>query len=173
MTHIRFALATALLTFGGATMAFAQQPAPVPAQGAHAQHTKGGRREGGLNAQLFKGMKLSAAEKANIKTVHAKYAPQMKAVRDQFKPQLDAARAARQRGDTAAMKSVRQSAMAQREQTRKIFEAERTELRAALSAENQTKFDANASAVRGRLAQRVSRGGKPGGRTAPGQVPRV
>ena len=172
MTHIRFALATALLTFGGATMAFAQQPAPVPAQGVHA-HAKGGRREGGLNAQLFKGMKLSAAEKANIRTVHAKYAPQLKAVRDQFKPQMDAARAARQRGDTAAMQSVRQAAMAQREQTRKIFEAERTELRAALSAENQTKFDANAAAVRGRLAQRVSRGGKPGGRTAPGQVPRV
>lgn len=169
MTNIRFALATALLTFGGATIAFAQQPA----QRAHGQHATGANGPRALHAQLLKGITLSSGEKANVKNVESKYAAQMKALREQSKPQLETARAARQRGDTAALKALRQNSMAQRQQTRKLLEAERGDLRAALSPENQAKFDANASAVRGRMGQRVSRGGKPGGRTALGQVPRA
>ena len=103
---IRYALTGALLLVGGATIASAQQPT-TPPKGMHGMHGPGmggmmGER--GLRGQLFKGITLSDAEKANIKAVQTKYAPQMKALREQFKPQMQAARDARQRGDSAALK---------------------------------------------------------------------
>jgi cytochrome c556 len=126
-------------------------------------------REGfgpGMRGQLFKGITLSDAEKANVKNAQAKYAPQMKALREQFKPQMQAAREARQRGDTAALKTIWQNSAAQREQTKKLVDAERNDLRAALTPENQVKFDANVKQLQQRFAQHAGKGGKRGGRSA-------
>lgn len=176
MTHFRSALVAGLLVVGGAVVASAQQT--PPAARAHARHGQMGQRADStrrgpgmrnIRRQLFKGITLSDAEKANIKTVHAKYAEQMKAVREQFKPQLQAAREARQRGDTAALKAMWQKSAAQREQTKKLLEAERNDLRAALTPENQVKFDANVKQFEQRVAQRAQREFKHGGRRAPGQ----
>ena len=122
-----------------------------------------------VRGQLFKGITLSDAEKANIKTVHQKYVAQMKSLREQFKPQMDAARQARQRGDTAALKAMWEQSAAQREQAKKLLVAERNDLRAALTPENQVKFDANVKQLEQRVAQRGQREFKKGGRRGPGQ----
>lgn len=172
MKHIRSALIAGLVALGGAAVASAQQvtptPSPAPAAGTHA-HRVWGRAKGGLEHQLFRGMTLSDAEKANIKNVQAKYAPQMKALRQQFRPQLKAARDARQRGDTTALKQLWSQTGAQRQQAKQLMVAERNDLRAALTPANQAKFDANVKQVEQRAAQRAQKAWKNGGRRADGQ----
>ena len=165
MTHIRTALAAAMLVVGSAAIAAAQQTPTASTPRAHGQHMRQGFGPG-MRGQLFKGITLSDAEKANIKNVEAKYAPQMKALREQSKPQMQAAREARQRGDTAALKTMWQNSAAQREQTRKLLQAEHTDLRGALAPENQVKFDANVKQLDQHLAQRAGKAGKKGGRAA-------
>lgn len=163
MQSIRATLAAALLTFGAAAVVSAQQSTPQQPQAAARQgkHAKAARRaQGALRRQLFKGIALNDAEKANIKQVQAKYAPQMKALREQFKPQLKAARDARQRGDTAALKNLWQQSAAQRAQTAKLLEAERADLRNALTPANQLKFDANVTKIEQRMAKRAQKVGK-------------
>ena len=161
--QFRTTLAAALLTLGTAAVVSAQQSTPqqpqaAAHQGKHARGAKG--MNGGMGRQLFKGMTLNDAEKANIKQVQAKYAPQMKAIRKQFKPQFQAARAARQKGDTAALKNLWQQSAAQRAQTAKVLEAERADLRNALSPANQVKFDANVTQLEQRMSKRAQKAGK-------------
>jgi protein CpxP len=162
MINIRYALTGAMLLLGSATFAAAQQPThPQGARGRHAGGAHG--MMGGPGARgLFRGITLSDAEKANLKTVREKYAAQQKALRDQFKPQMQAAREARQRGDTAALKDLWQKSAGQREQTKQLMLAERNDLRAALTAANQTKFDANVAEVQKRIAAREQNGAKRG-----------
>lgn len=179
MTHIRSTIAAALLVFGGAAVASAQQstPAATPAPAAHARHAHRGQHARGqrgmfarnVRHQLFKGITLSDAEKANLKAVHAKYAPQMKALREQLKPQIAAARTARQNGDTAALKAMWSKSSAQREQIKTLLESERNDLRAALTPANQAKFDANVKQFEQRVADRATKAWKKGGRKAAGQ----
>jgi len=157
MKHISSAIVAGLLVFGSAAVAAAQAPAQAPQ--AHAQHAgkQGnhagpGRRAGGA---LLRGIQLSDAEKANIKNVDAKYAPQLKALREQYKTQ-DQGKIAR--GDTAAMRQRRVANAPQREAMKKIMDAERSDLRAALSPANQAKFDANAKEMQDRFAKRAEKG---------------
>jgi hypothetical protein len=67
------------------------------------------------------------------------------------------------------LKAVWGQSAAQREQAKKLLEAERNDLRAALTPENQVKFDANVKQLEQRVAQRGQRGFKKGGRRGPGQ----
>ena len=156
MTNIRSTLVAALLTFGAAALASAQTTTTTP-QPARA-HQRGAGHHRAEHA-LFNGLSLSDAEKANIKSVHTKYAPQMKALREQFKPQTQAMRDARQRGDTAAVKAMWEKNSAQREQAKQLMNAERAEIRAALTPANQAKFDANVKNVQARLAKRAQKKG--------------
>lgn len=167
MTHIRSALAAALLTFGAAAIASAQTANPAP-QAPRAQHAQRGPRAHARRGEraLFKGIKLSDAEKANLKAVRAKYEPQMQALREQSKPQMQAMRDARQRGDTAALKALREKNAGHRDANRKLFDAERADLRAALAPENQAKFDANVQQLQSRFAQRGAHAHKRAGREA-------
>jgi Spy/CpxP family protein refolding chaperone len=157
MLNIRTAL-TGLLIVGSAAAVRAQQPT-APAPKAHAGR---GMRAGGpgMGAEraLLRGITLSDAEKANLKAVRAKYATQFKAIRAQYKPQHEQIRAARQRGDTAAARALMQQNSGERDQMRTLMQSERTDLRAALSAENQAKFDANAATLKKRLAERGGKG---------------
>ena len=91
MTHIRSTLVAALLTFGAAAVASAQSANSAP-QAARAQHQKGPGRHHGDRA-LLKGITLSDGEKADLQSVHARYAPQMKATRKQSKQLMKAERA--------------------------------------------------------------------------------
>jgi Spy/CpxP family protein refolding chaperone len=161
MTHIRSALLAALVTFGGAAIAGAQAPAQAPQRHAHAGAKAHGRFGAKAGKQLFKGIQLSAAEKANMKAVREKYAPQMKALREQAKPQLEQARALRQKGDTAALRNLRsQSTFAQRDQVKKLLEAQRNDYRAALAPEHRAQFDANVTKLHERMANRAAKAGK-------------
>src|SRR4051812_21478315 len=108
MNQIRSAIIAGVIALGSAAIAGAQS-APVAPQarvqraGApHAKGEKGGRgaRAGRMQRQLFRGIKLTDAEKTSLKAVRQKYAEQNKALREQLKPQFEAARAARQKGDT-------------------------------------------------------------------------
>ena len=179
MINIRSALAAAALVLGTAVVASAQQPAPAPAPHAQQQgarraqaHRRGAFRPGALRRQLFKGIQLTDAEKANVKNVQQKYASQMKAIREQLKPQIQAARAARQNGDTAALEAMWQKSRAEREQIKTLLESERNDLRAALAPEHQARFDANVKQFEQRVAKRATRHWKKGGEAAAGQNPR-
>lgn len=179
MINIRSTLAAAALVFGGAVVATAQQPTPAPAQGAHQQGAgraarihKGQFRPAAIRHQLFKGIALSDAEKANVKNVRAKYATQMKAVREQLKPQIQAAREARQRGDTAALEAMWQKSADEREQIKTLLASEKNDLRAALTPANQAKFDANVKQLEQRVAKRAARGWAKGSRAPAAQKPR-
>lgn len=159
MNQIRSALIAGILAVGSAAIAGAQSMQPAPQ--ARAQHA--GRAHGRhgfakqVQHQLFKGITLSDAEKTNLKAVRERYAAQNKALREQLKPQLQAARAARQKGDTAALKDLWAKNAAAREQTKALLQSERTDLRAALTPENQAKFDANLQRVEQRAAARVAK----------------
>jgi Spy/CpxP family protein refolding chaperone len=173
MFNIRVALAATALTLGSSVVVAAQQQtAPQGVQQKnHAQRPDSARRMNGargLRGQLFKGIKLSDAEKANLKAVQVKYASQMKAMRQQSKPDMQAMRDARQRGDSAALKALWQKSAAQREQNKQILQAERNDMRAALTPANQTKFDANVALLDKRLA--AHKGGKRGFKGVPGKA---
>lgn len=179
MINIRSTLAAAALVLGTAVVASAQQPTPAPTPRAQQQdagraqnHRRGAFRPGAMRHQLFKGIQLTDAEKANVKTVQQKYASQMKAIREQLKPQIQAARAARQKGDTAALKAMWQKSSAEREQIKSLLESERNDLRAALTPEHQAQFDANVKQLEQRVANRATRQWKNGGKAAAGQKPR-
>jgi hypothetical protein len=118
----------------------------------------------GEERALLRGITLSDAEKANLKAVQTKYAGQFKALRAQYKPQNEQIRAARQRGDTAAVRSLMQQNSGERQQMQTLMQAERVDLRAALTPDNQAKFDANAATMKKRFGQRMGKGrfGKPG-----------
>src|SRR5262245_52393983 len=166
MQSMRITLA-ALLVFGAATAAAAQQtqPSTPHARGAHGRMGMGPGRGMRAGGGLLRGLTLSDAEKANLNAVHQKYLPQMKTLREKFKPQHDAMRAARQRGDTAAVRALREkNGPAEREAFKRIADAERDDLRAALSAQNQTKFDTNAAKLLAEMQKRkAQRPGKRGG----------
>jgi Spy/CpxP family protein refolding chaperone len=154
--HIRTAVA-ALLAFGSATAVAAQQSQTTPSH-AHGQRGQVGPRRGaggpGIGRALLRGIKLNDAEKGNLKAVREKYAPQVKALHEQFKPQHEALRAARQAHDTTALKALRSKNGAEREAMRKLMVAQQADLRAALSNENQVKFDANVAKMKERMAKR-------------------
>jgi len=154
--HIRTAVA-ALLVIGSATAAVAQQSQTTRPH-AHGKRGQVGALRGpggpGLGGALLLCITPAAAEKANLKAVREKFAPQAKALREQFKPQHEALRAAREKHDTTALKALRQQNGAERDAMQKLAVAQQADLRAALTAENQVKFDANVARMKQRLAQR-------------------
>lgn len=156
MKHIRTAVA-ALLVIGSASVAVAQQTQTTPSH-PHGQRGQFGPKRGpggpGPGRALLRGITLSDAEKASLKSVREKYAPQMKAIREQYKPQHEAMRAAWQKKDTAALKALRQQNGAEREAIQKLMLAQQADLRSALTTENQAKFDTNVARAKERMAQR-------------------
>jgi Spy/CpxP family protein refolding chaperone len=168
MNQIRSAIIAGVIALGSAAVAGAQSaPAAPQARAqrvgeAHARGAKGARgargaRAGRMQRQLFRGIKMTDAEKTSLKAVRQKYAEQNKALREQLKPQFEAARAARQKGDTAALKALRDKNAGARDQMKKLFEAERHDLRAALTPEHQAQFDTNAQKLEQRVAKRAEK----------------
>ena len=164
MQCIRSLIVGGSLVLSAVAIVPAQQPTPTPAPaptpGARARRFAHPGRGRQADKALFRGIMLSDAEKTNIQAVRAKYATQMKSLRTQLRTQSQSLRAARQRGDTAAAHSIRASIAAQRMQ---ILQSERNDLRAALSADNQAKFDANAKAVQARVARKALKGRRQSG----------
>jgi Spy/CpxP family protein refolding chaperone len=92
---------------------------------------------------LFRGIKLSDAEKAKLKDIHSKYATQAKSLREQMKPAMQEARTARQKGDTAAARAVLARNKGTFDKLAQLRKSEQAEVRSALTPENQKLYDAN------------------------------
>jgi Spy/CpxP family protein refolding chaperone len=128
--------------------------------GAQAQEAKQGKRgdRGGMMREgrdpsrgLLRGITLSDAEKASVKTVHEKYQAQFKTLREANKPQREELKAARQRGDTAAVKAIWDKGADQRAKMKSLAEQMNGELRTALTPEHRTQFDTNVAAMKQRM----------------------
>jgi Spy/CpxP family protein refolding chaperone len=137
-----------------ASFAGAQAPAAGAKAGRHAMgRGMEGRREGGRGGFALRGLKLSDAEKASIKTIDAKYAAEGKTLRESMKPTMQEARTLRQKGDTAGLRALWAKNKPARDQMQALQVRRQAEIRGALSAENQKLFDANVQKQEKRRAE--------------------
>lgn len=159
MSSVRTLALGALMIVGVAGVSAAQSTTTPPTRTQRSEMRRGGGR--GFGADL----NLTDAQKAQIKTIRAKYQPQNEALRTQAKPFMDAARAARQKGDTAAARSNMEKARQVMQGGQNIRNQENAEIRAILTPDQQAKWDANQK----KMAERGKAGHKWGkkGKTAP------
>lgn len=121
-----------------ATLVAAAALAAVPAL-VHAQPPQGGGGRGGMmQAQLFEGITLTAAQQTRIDAIRASFRP---------------AGGARGQGGPGAGRPD-SAAMAQRQQR---MQAERQAIRAVLTADQQTTFDKNVQRLEERMRERMAR----------------
>ena len=162
MRHIRsFAFGLAVLAgSAAASQAQATQKPERPRGEFQQRGMRGG--PGGPAHGLMRGIQLTDAEKASLKTVQEKYRAQFKSLRESMKPQLDAARAARQKGDTVAAKAAFEKTSGDRAKLQSLMEQSRNEMRAALTPEHQKQFDENAAKLKERMGKRGERHEKAG-----------
>jgi Spy/CpxP family protein refolding chaperone len=132
-----------------ASFAQAQSAAPVTGARHEMRGMHGMRGERGAGGAL-RGINLTDAEKARLKTIHGKYAAERKSLRATLKPARQEARADRQKGDTAAARAVWERNRTGRDQLMALRKSEQSDVRAALSPQNQTLFDANVAKHDGR-----------------------
>jgi Spy/CpxP family protein refolding chaperone len=146
MRNKTMAMALALaLSFGAVGVASAQAPQQQPQQREHAQ--RGWER--GHGEQLFKGITLTAEQKAKLRDLRKN--EQNNASREQFRKAMADARAARQHGDTAAAKAQMEALRTQMQQRQ---EQRLATIRSILTPEQQRQFDANVAQWKERVAQR-------------------
>ncbi len=157
MRRIAFSGLALALTLGSASLVAAQQPQQGQAPAAQQQHQWGRRamRNGqrDLRRQLFKGVKLTDQQKAQIKAINQKYRAQAQQEFKALRPAMQEARADRQKGDTAAARTIFERNRPQFEQMRKAREQELREIRAVLTPEQQKQFDANQAQLKARMEQ--------------------
>ena len=166
MSKIRSMVVGLLVVAGAAGLAEAQAPQRDRDQRGRGEGRRGGRgnlEQRGMRA-LFRGINLTDAEKASLKTVGEKYRAQFESIRQSMRPDIEAARAARQRGDTAAARAAFARTADERQQLEALTERMRAEARAALAPEHRAQFDANVTRIKERLANRRNRGDGLGGR---------
>jgi protein CpxP len=141
------------LSFGAVGVASAQAT-QQPQR--HEQGERGMRRRG-PGGELFKGITLTADQKAKLKDLRKAEKPN-----DEFKKAMENARAARQRGDTAAARAQMQALRPQMEQAR---ERQVAAMRSILTPEQAKQFDANVASWKQRAAEHQNarrEGGKEG-----------
>lgn len=102
---------------------------------------------------LFRGVKLSDAEKAKLRTIREKYLTQGQELRKSQRPAMEEIRALRQKGDTAGARAAFARTKGDRDKGRALMEQGRDEIRDALSTENQKVFDANLKQAEARRAE--------------------
>lgn len=159
MQFIRSLIVAGTLIASAAAIAPAQQPtAPAGRHSVKAAWRARAKLRQHVHKAMMRGITLSDAETANIKSVRDKYAPQMQTLRTQVRTQAQNARAARQRGDTAAIRSIRANVGMQRTQAQALRQAELNDVRAALTPPNQATFDANLKRIQNRQAKQTLRG---------------
>ena len=142
MSTVRTLALGALMLVGVAGVAAAQSTTTPRARPDAGSHERGDRRGSGGREGFARGLKLTDAQKAQIKAIRQKYQPQNAALRAQAKPFMEAARAARQKGDSAAFRTNMEKAHQIMQGGASIRAQERAEIRAILTPEQQAKFDA-------------------------------
>jgi periplasmic protein CpxP/Spy len=151
MSSVRTLALGALMIVGVAGVSAAQSTTTPPTRAQRSEMRRGGGR-GGFGADL----NLTDAQKAQIKTIRAKYQPQNEALRTQAKPFMDAARAARQKGDTATARAEMLKARNVMQGGQTFRNQENAEIRAILTPDQQAKWDANQK----KMAEREKNGHK-------------
>ena len=137
----------ALATLAGAGALHAQATQPQqPRQHAEDGRGPGGRRGGGMDRMLLKGITLTDAQKAKLQELHQAERSKMEANGQRGQnPEFQAIREARQKGDTATANRLMQAARAK-------MEAQRDEqfkvIRALLTPEQAKQFDANVAEMK-------------------------
>ncbi|MFN2570977.1 MAG: Spy/CpxP family protein refolding chaperone [Gemmatimonadales bacterium] len=172
MSSVRTLALSALMLVGFAGISAAQSttvPQTRADSGFHRRGPRGGEmgaRKGGR--EFGADLNLTDAQKAQIKTIRAKYKPQNEALRTQAKPYMDAAKAARQKGDTVAFRTNIEKARQVMQGGQSYRTQENAEIRAILTPAQQAKFDAREKAMADRRANGGKGGwGKKGLRTKP------
>lgn len=185
MRKTTFALGLGLaLSVGAADLAAQQQPPRPDSARAGAQAgqrgMKGqrgmpgrpGRAARGGHGALLRGITLTDAQKAQLRTMREEQRaamqakrPAMQASRDSARKVMEGARAARQRGDTAALRAIRTQRLARRDQRFAQMAQAREQhiaaIRAILTPEQRVQFDRNVAEMKQRGEQRKA-GGRPG-----------
>jgi Spy/CpxP family protein refolding chaperone len=175
MSKIRSMVLGLLVVAGVAGVAEAQAPQRDRQPRARDEMGRGGKdRQTGQRRMrgLLRGINLTDAEKANLKTVGEKYSGQFETIRQSMRPDFEAARAARERGDTAAARAAFARTADERAQLEALSERMRVDARAALTPEHRVQFDANVARMKERMANRREGdgwGGRRGGRGAEGK----
>lgn len=143
----------------------AQKPDSAHRHGRFEQGQQGPRRGAFGPGALLKGITLTDAQKAQLKTLRGKERPDS-AARVAQRAEFAKIREARQRGDTVTAKALMQEARVkmQREQDQRV-----AQIRSILTADQQKQFDANVAEMKQRMAQR---GDKPFGGRRPGEAKR-
>jgi Spy/CpxP family protein refolding chaperone len=138
MSSVRTLALGALMIVGVAGVSAAQSTTTPPTRAQRSGEMRRGGGRGGFGADL----NLTEAQKAQIKTIRAKYEPQNAALRTQAKPFMDAARAARQKGDTVAARTNMEKARQVMQGGQTFRNQENAEIRAILTPDQQAKWDA-------------------------------
>ena len=141
------------LSFGAVGAASAQSTQQPQGQ----EHAERGMRNRGPGRELFKGITLTADQKAKLQELRKSEKPN-----DQFRKAMEDARAARQRGDTAAARAQMQALRPQMEQERA---RQVSAIRSILTPDQQKQFDANVATWKQHAAERQNarREGRAGG----------
>ena len=164
LTRMGFGLALVVGAAGAAAAQSAQPNArPDTTQRDHRRMDgdRAGRRRGGPEGALLKGITLTDAQKTRIKELRKQHDPEMKKSREQFGAAMKEARAARERGDTTAARAKMEEVRTQMTQQR---EHQIASLRTILTAEQQKQLDANIAAWKEHGPQDGHRKhGQPGG----------
>ena len=143
----------AVLTVGTVAQA---QSTTAPRQ--HQRHGAGRENGDRVRGGLLRGITLSDAEQARVKSIHAKYAAEAKSLRESLRPAMQNVRTARQQRDSVALKAAWDRTAGDRQKLQALMQRERAEIRAALSPENQKTFDANAKQLEQRRAEWSTKG---------------
>jgi protein CpxP len=162
-----------LVVAGAAGVAGAQAPQRDREPGARGDVGRGGKRGGVGMRGLLRGIQLSDAEKASLRTVGEKYRSQFQAIRQSMRPDMEAARAARQRGDTAGARAAIARTADKRVQFTALAERMYADARAALAPEHRAQFDTNVARVKERRANRRDSDGWGGRRDGRGRARRA
>lgn len=120
-----------------------------------------GRGPHGVTAAL-RGIQLTDAQRTQVTAIEKKYREQFKAMRDSMKPAPDAARDARQHRDTAAARAAFSRMQARHARVEQLMTQQRHDIRGVLTAEQQTAFDRNLTAIQERRGHRGHRRGRGG-----------
>ena len=122
----------------------------APEQHQHRAEGRGPMGRGGqdgmmMQQMLFKGITLTAAQKAKIDSMHQADRSAMQAQRGQERPDFKAIREAREKGDTATANKL---IAEQRAKMQAQHETHLAAVRAILTSDQQKQFDANVAEMK-------------------------
>jgi len=170
MRKSTFALGLGLaLSLGAADLAAQQAPVrpdsakPGARARGHGEHG-GARGERGPRARgeargprgdgaLLRGITLTDAQKAQLKTLREQQRESFKANAEGRKKAMEDVRAARERGDTAAVRKFRDQ---QRTQMTQQMERQTAAVRGILTPEQRSQFDKNVAEMKQRMEKRAT-----------------